>query len=194
MDKIKSGHKILFLSLVLLLIVSATPSIFAEKIVSIQKTVNVDKTSLVDAISHLERYSQILPDYIQSSKLIGDDVGNMKIGLDWISIDTDIKFAKSGDNVILEVISGGFKDTKLHITMVETSDDGNIQNETDVSAKLYLQRSWHMGLLTSFVSDDDIESMLHTSLNGLEEYAKSPQSYESVPVEKEPFCILGLCF
>jgi len=46
---------------------------FAEKIVSIQKTVDVDKKSLIDSLSNLEKYSQILPDYIQSSRLIEDN-------------------------------------------------------------------------------------------------------------------------
>ena len=195
MCKVETNHKILLLGLVLFLIIPAgTPSIFAEKIVSIQKTIDVDKISLVDTLSHLEKYSQILPDYIQSSKLIKDDVGNMKIGLDWISVDADVKFIESDDNVTLKVVSGDFKGTKLYVTMIEKLDAGNIQKKTDVSAELYLQRSWHMGLLTSFVSDDDVESMLHTSLNGLEKYAKNPPPYETITGEKESFCIFSLCF
>lgn len=168
--------------------------VFAEKTVSIQKTVDVDKKLLVDSISHLDRYSQILPDYIQSSKLIGDGVGNMKIGLDWISIDTDIKFVESDDDVTLEIISGDFKGTKLSIMMTDTSTSGGIFNQTDVFAELYLQQSWHMGILTSFVSDDDVESMLHTLLNGLVKFTKNPPSYENMVEEKQQFCIFGLCF
>lgn len=164
---------------------------FAEKTVSIQKTVDVDKFSLFDSLSHLEKYSQILPEYIQSSKLIKHDVVNMKIGLDWISIDTDIKFKNYDDHVVLEVISGDFQGTILDIEMISqplTSD------ETVLSAELSLQRSWHMEILTSFISDDNIESMLHTSLNGLVEYTKNPPTYEEIVKEKEAFCIFGLCF
>ena len=170
-----------------------TPT-FAEKTVSIQKTVDIDKISLIDSLSHLERYSQILPEYIQSSKLIESGMGNMKIGLSWISIDTDIKFTEFEDNIILEVISGDFKGTKLNIAMDEKSSSVDMQNETMLSAKLSLQRSWHMEILTSFVSDEDLESMLHTSLNGLVEFTKNPPVYENTIEEKEQFCIFGLCF
>ena len=199
MEKVDTNHKILFLGLILFLIIiipAGTLSVFAEKIVSVQKIIGVDKLSLIDTLSHLEVYSQILPNYIQSSKLISNDVGNLKIGLDWISIDTNIKFIESDENVILEVISGDFKGTKLYITMIEKSNVDDTKHETDVLAKLYLQRSWHMELLTSFVSDSDVESMLHTSLNGLEKYAQNspPQPYEKVTKEKEPFCIFSLCF
>ncbi|MBI1663509.1 MAG: hypothetical protein IS860_08485 [Nitrosopumilus sp.] len=182
---------LLGLSLLLIAPISTSP-VFAEKTTSIQKTVDVDKSSLINSISHLDKYSQILPDHIQSSKLIDDDIGNMKIGLDWISIDTDIKFIESHDHVVLEVISGDFQGTVLRITMIEKSLSDNIA--TDVSADLSLQRSWHMGLLTSFVSDDDIESMLHTSLDELVKYSKNPPSYENIIEEKQQFCIFGLCF
>ena len=171
-----------------------TTSAFAEKTVSIQKTVDVDKISLIDSLSHLERYSQILPEYIQSSTVTENGIGKMKIGLDWISIDTDIKFTEFDENVILEVISGDFKGTKLNITIDEKTSSSNTKNKTIISAELSLQRSWHMGLLTSFVSDEDLESMLHTSLNGLVEFTKNPPTYENIVIEKEQFCIFGLCF
>ena len=180
--------------LVLVIIFVGTVGIqesFAEKTVSIQKTVDVDKISLFDSLSHLDKYSQILPDYIQFSKLIKQDVVNMKIGLDWISIDTDVKFKNYDNHVVLEVISGDFKGTTLDITMIQKN---LTYDETALTAQLSLQRSWHMEILTSFISDDDIESMLHTSLNGLVEYTKNPPSYENIVEEKEPFCIFGLCF
>ena len=167
---------------------------FAEKIVSIQKNADVDKTSLTKSLIDLENYSHILPDYIQSSRLVGDNVGNLKIGLDWISIDTDVKFVESGDKITLEVISGDFKETTLSVMMTEKISSGNIPDETDISAEINLQRSWTMNLLTSFVSDDDLESMLHTSLDGLVEYSKNPQTSENVVEKKELFCIFGFCF
>lgn len=167
---------------------------FAEKIVSIQKNVDVDKVSLTKSLIDLENYSHILPDYIQSSRLVGDGVGNLKIGLDWISVDTDIGFKEHDDEIVLEVISGDFKKTTLSIMMTEKTNPGNISDETNVTAEINLQRSWTMKLLTSFISDDDIESMLHTSLDGLVEYAKNPRTSENTVEEKEPFCIFGFCF
>ncbi len=168
---------------------------FAEKIVSIQKTVDVDKKSLIDSLSNLEKYSQILPDYIQSSRLIEDNTGRMKIGLDWITVDADIKFIESSDKVTLEVISGDFKGTKLYVTMDEKNNLENIlDGETTVYAEIQLQRSWYMEILTSFVSDSNIKSMLHTSLDGLVEYAKNPQTSDKIIEKKEKFCIFSLCF
>ena len=155
---------------------------------------DIDKLSLIDSLSHLERYSQILPDYIQSSKLIDVGVGNMKIGLDWISIDTNVRFIESDDNVVLEVISGDFKGTTLYIMMTEKHSSDNTLNETNISAELFLQRSWHMEILTSFVSDDDVESMLYASLTGLIEYTRNPPSSKNIVEEKQQFCIFGLCF
>ncbi len=192
--KNNTKFQFLFLGLFLFLIIPMTTPIFAEKTVSIQKTTDVGKIALIDSLSHLERYSQILPDYIQSSKVTENGIGKMEIGFNWISIDTDIKFSEVDDNVILEVISGDFKGTKLNIVMVEKSPSSNTQNETIISAELSLQRSWYMELLTSFVSDDDLKSMLHTSLNGLVEFTKNPPTYENTIKEKEQFCIFGLCF
>ena len=179
--------------LVILVGIFGVQESFAEKIISIQKTVDVDKTSLTKSLIDLENYSQILPDYIQSSRLVGDDVGNLKIGLDWISIDTDVKFVEFDDKITLEVISGDFKDTTLSVMMTEKPNSGIIY-DTNISAEINLQRSWTMKLLTSFISDDDIESMLHTSLDELVVYAKNPQTSENIVKEKELFCIFGFCF
>jgi hypothetical protein len=78
--------------------------------------------------------------------------------------------------------------------MTEKTNPGNVSDETNISAEINLQRSWTMKLLTSFISDDDIESMLHTSLDGLVEYTKNPRTSENVAEEKESFCIFGFCF
>jgi|APSaa5957512576_1039674.scaffolds.fasta_scaffold69218_1 hypothetical protein len=182
------------LAMVILASITGISESFAEKITSIQKTVDVDRISLTESLIDLENYSQILPDYVQSSRLVGDDVGNLKIGLDWISIDTNVKFAESDDRIVLEVISGDFKDTTLSVMMTEKTNPGNVSDETNISAEINLQRSWTMKLLTSFISDDDIESMLHTSLDGLVEYTKNPRTSENVAEEKESFCIFGFCF
>ena len=186
---------LIILVLFLFIFVTGISESFAEKTVSIQKTVNVDKTSLIDSLSNLEKYSQILPDYIQSSRSIENNTGNMKIGLNWISIDTDIKILESSDKVTLEVISGDFKGTKLYVIMNEKNNaEKSLDEETNILAEIHLQRSWHMEILTSFISDNDIKSMLHTSLDGLVEYAKNPQTSEKIIEEKEKFCIFGLCF
>ena len=186
---------LLFILFGLILIVPLeVESVFAEKTISVQKTVNVDKTSLMNSISSLDRYSQILPKYIQSSQMIEENTVNMKIGLDWISIDTDVKFLEYSDHVTLEVISGDFKGTTLYVTMTEKTNNSSPNTQTDISAELSLKQSWHMGIITSFVTDDDIESMLNTSLNGLVEYAKNPTPLTILAEEKEKFCIFSLCF
>ena len=181
-------HIILILFSVVLFSTIIGADAFAEKSASIKKTVNVDKESIVDTLSNLGEYSQILPDYIQSSRITDDNIANMKIGLDWITVDTEIKFVESNDGAVLEVISGDFKGTTLDVTMHDRPD----VKKTDVIAELNLQTSWYMGIITSFVSDDDIESMLHTSLDGLVEYIKNPQPVEKI--EEEKFCIFSLCF
>ena len=124
--------KFLLLSLSLIFIISMGPqSVFAEKIVSIQDTVDVSKESLMDSLSNLEKYAQILPDYIKSSKTIGDNTAKMKIGLDWITISTDVKFVESNNKTTLEVISGDFKGTKLDIVMSEKINAEGISRRKD---------------------------------------------------------------
>ena len=68
------------------------------------------------------------------------------------------------------------------------------EEKTDVSAKIYLQMSWYMEILTSFVSDNNIKSMLNSNLDRLVEYSKNPQIAERVVEEKEEICIFNLCF
>ncbi len=53
----------------------------------------------------------------------------MEIGLDWISIDVDVEFVESNDKMILEVISGDFKGTKLYVTLTEITDPNSILYE-----------------------------------------------------------------
>ena len=91
---------------------------------------------------------------------------------------------------MLEVISGDFKDTVLFVTVEEINSSETPQ--TKILTEFSLHRSWHMGLLTSFVTDDDLKSMLHTSIDGLTKYAKNPV-VEPV-VHEEKFCIFSLCF
>ncbi len=185
------GFQFLLLSLSLLLIIPiGTQSIFAEEVVSIQRTVDVDKESLTDTLSNLEKYPQILPDYIQSSRLIGDNTAHMKIGLDWITIDAEVKFLESDNKVTLEVISGDLKGTKLYVVMSEKTNT----EKTDVLAEIHLQMSWYMEILTSWVSEKDIKSMLNTSLDGLVEYTKNPPTSEKIVEEEKRFCIFSLCF
>ncbi len=184
------GFQFLLLSLSLLLIIPiGIQSTFAEEIVSIQSTVDVDKESLTDTLSNLEKYPQILPDYIQSSRLIGDNTADMKIGLDWITINADIKFVESDDKVTLEVISGDLKGTKLYVEMSEKSN-----TKTDVSAEIHLKMSWYMEILTSWVSEKDIKIMLNTSLDEVVEYTKNPPASEKIVEEEKRFCIFSLCF
>lgn len=190
-NKMRFGFQFLLLSLLVIISIGIQP-VFAEKIVSIQKIVDVDKESLTKSLSSLDKYTQILPDYIQSSKLIGYNTAQMKIGLDWTSIDAKVKFVESNNKVTLEVISGDLKGTKLYVIMSEKTK--NTQNKmTDVSAKIQLQMSWYMEMLTSLVSEKDIKSMLNTSLDGVVEYTKNPPPPEKI-VEEEKFCIFSLCF
>ena len=166
---------------------------FAEKTVSIQRTVDADKESLEYSLNSLEKYSEILPKYIQSSDLIGEKKANMKIGLDWISIDADVKSLHSEDLFTLEILNGNFKGTKLYVILTE--DYRDYSERTRIVAELNLKQSWHMELFTSFVSDEDIESMLYTSLDGLVDYTKNPPSNSDQSFDKkEKFCLFGLCF
>ena len=166
---------------------------FAEKTVSIQRTVDADKESLEYSLNSLEKYSEILPKYIQSSDLIGEKKANMKIGLDWISIDADVKSLHSEYLFTLEILNGNFKGTKLYVILTE--DYRDYSERTRIVAELNLKQSWHMELFTSFVSDEDIESMLYTSLDGLVDYTKNPPSNSDQSFDKkEKFCLFGLCF
>ena len=166
---------------------------FAEKTVSIQRTVDADKESLEYSLNSLEKYSEILPKYIQSSDLIGEKKANMKIGLDWISIDADVKSLHSEDLFTLEILNGNFKGTKLYVILTE--DYRDYSERTRIVAELNLKQSWHMELFTSFVSDEDIESMLYTSLDGLVDYTKNhPSNSDQSFDKKEKFCLFGLCF
>ena len=181
----------LIITSVFLMCIVDLPAVSAEDVVvvSVEKMVSVDKIPLVNAISDLEKYRYVLPDYVQSSKLVDENIGNLKIGLGWISVDANVKLSRIDDEIVLKVISGDFKDTHLFVTVDEI--DPSIPN-TRIFAELSLQHSWHVGILTSFVSDDDLKSMLYTSIERLVEYTKNPVT-ETV-AQEEKFCIFFLCF
>ncbi len=52
-----------------------------------------------------------------------------------------------------------------------------------------------MEIITSFVSDKNVKSMLNTSLDGLVEYTKNPPPpSERIVDDEEKFCIFSFCF
>ena len=194
--QVNNRFKFVLFAFGFLLIVSIGPqSVFAEKVFSIQKTVDVNKDSLISSFFSLDKYSQIFPDRIKSSHFIGDNTANMKIGLDWLTTSADVTIVESDDKVTLEIISGDFKGTKLYVTMSEKdSTNDTLGEKTDVLVEMHLQMSWYLGLFAPFVSDDDMESMLYSSLVKITEYTKNPQIPEKIVEEKEKFCIFGFCF
>ncbi len=188
-----------YMILVFLVIVciSLIPAqVFAERIVSIEKTLPTEKEKLVKIISDLQVYPQVLPENIQSSTLLSEEknISKMTFKFEFITMDADIKYqSTSPDKIILKVVSGDLKGTTLtgELTDVEYSQ-GRIG--TNVKTDLDLKISWYLNLVTAFVSDEHIESMLHASLNQFSIYANNPQPAKTIEAEPEESCFLFWCW
>jgi ribosome-associated toxin RatA of RatAB toxin-antitoxin module len=168
--------------------------VYAERIISIEKTLPTERDKLIQVISDLEIYPQVLPKKIKSSNILNEDlnIAKMTFKFEFLSVDADVKYhSPSPDKVILEVVSGDLKGTTL--SGVLTDIEGSQSSATDVKAVLDLKISWYLSLATTFISDSNIESMLHTSLEQFSDYANNPQP---APIVQEPekTCFLVWCW
>ncbi len=185
--------------LVILVIVSISlipAQVFAERIVTIEKTLPTEKEKLVEVFSDLESYPQVLPNNVKSSVILNseENISKMTFKFKIITVDADVKFySPSSDRIILEVVSGDLKGTTL---TGKLTDIENYQGSmgTNVKTDLDLKISWYLSLATAFISDENIESMLGTSLDKFSIYANNPQRAETLEKEPEETCFLVWCW
>lgn len=185
--------------LILLVILSVSLislPVFAERIISIEKTLPTESKKLMQVFSDLEVYPQILPENIKSSTILNGEgnIAKMSFSLEFISIDADIKYLSPSPNeAILEVVSGDLKGTKFTGTLSEIKDSqGDVA--TLVKTSLDLKISWYLSLVTYFISDENIESMLNTALQQFSNYANNPQPTQTIDNESEKTCFLFWCW
>jgi len=164
--------------------------VFAERVISIEKTIPTESEKLVRVFSDLEAYPQILPKNIESSTILNEEenIARMTFRLEGIWIDADIKYlSPSSDISIIEVVSGDLKGTKLTGIFTDIQDS-EINEATLVKANLELKTSWYISLVTMFITDKNIESMLNTVLGEFSNYANNPQPAQSIEKENEKTC------
>jgi len=164
--------------------------VFAERIISIEKIIPTESEKLVRVFSDLEAYPQILPKNIESSTILNEEenIARMTFRLEGIWIDADIKYlSPSSDISIIEVVSGDLKGTKLTGIFTDIQDS-EINEATLVKANLELKTSWYISLVTMFITDENIESMLNTVLGEFSNYANNPQPAQSIEKENEKTC------
>ena len=164
--------------------------VFAERVISIEKTIPTESEKLVRVFSDLEAYPQILPKNIESSTILNEEenIARMTFRLEGIWIDADIKYlSPSSDISIIEVVSGDLKGTKLTGIFTDIQDS-EINEATLVKANLELKTSWYISLVTMFITDENIESMLNTVLGEFSNYANNPQPAQSIEKENEKTC------
>ncbi len=170
--------------------------VFAERIVSFEKTLPTDKEKLVEVFSDLESYPQVLPNNVKSSVIVNaeENISKMTFKFKIITVDADVKsYSPSPDRIILEVVSGDLKGTTL---TGKLTDIENFQGSmgTNVKTDLDLKISWYLSLATAFISDENIESMLASSLDKFSSYANNPQPAETLEKEPEETCFLVWCW
>lgn len=177
--------------LLLIIGISLIPvPVFAERVISIEKTLPTEREKLMQVFSDLEAYPDILPEHIESSTIInkGENIAKMKLRFQGISTDANVKYLSTSPNTsVIEVVSGDLKGTKFTGTFSDTQN-----SKTLVKVNLELKTSWYISLATMFVSDDNIESMMNTSLVAFSNYANDPQPAKSI--EKEKTCFLLWCW
>jgi len=164
--------------------------VFAERVISIEKTIPTESEKLVRVFSDLEAYPQILPKNIESSTILNEEenIARMTFRLEGIWIDADIKYlSPSSDISIIEVVSGDLKGTKLTGIFTDIQDS-QINEATLVKANLELKTSWYISLVTMFITDENIESMLNTVLGEFSNYANNPQPAQTIEKENEKTC------
>ena len=190
-------HKNRILVILAIVSISLIPvQVFAERIVSMDKALPTEKEKLMEVFSDLQVYPQVLPKNIKSSTILNEEenISKMTFKIKFITVDADVKFySTSPDIVILEVVSGDLKGTTL---TGELTDLENFQGSkgTNVKTDLDLKISWYLSLATTFISDENIESMLDSSLDKFSIYANNPQPTKILEKEPEEKCFLMWCW
>lgn len=190
-------QKYYVLILLVILSVSLIPlPIVAERVISIEKTLPTESIKLMQVFSDLKVYPQVLPENIKSSTILNEEgnLAKMSFNLEFISIDADIKYLSPSPNeVILEIVSGDLKGTKFTGILSEIKDSqGKVI--TLVETSLDLKISWYLSLVTTFITDENIESMLNNALQEFSNYANNPQSTQIINSEKDKTCFLFWCW
>ena len=182
--------------LVILIVSQISEPIFAERIISLEKTLPTESNKLIQVFSDLKVYPQVLPENIKSSTILNEkeNIAKMSFNLEFISMDADIKYLSPSPNeVILEIVSGDLKGTKFTGIFSEIKDSqGKVT--TLVKTSLDLKISWYLSLVTTFITDKNIKSMLNNALQEFSNYANNPQSTQNINSEKEKTCFLFWCW
>ena len=160
--------------------------VVAQKEIFFEKTVNVKQNYLLDTMSNIENYPKIIPDNINSVKLIeGEkDQASMNVGLEGINFDVKTQYTilPDGSNFI-EVLEGDLKGTKLTTTLTKTwGFDGTKDGGTIVKMKLSLEISGALSLVTAFAPDESILFALDSSLIKFVNHAKVEQDYNEIVI------------
>ncbi len=150
-------------------------SAYAEKDLSLKKTVDVKSQVLFEALSNLQNYPQIFPDYIKSVELTGDKSAKFNVGSNGIFFDVQTQYTQYPDgSYVVEVTSGDLKGSRITTTLQKTwGFDGTPNGGTIVNMEILLQTSGILSLIAPSIPDQAILSNLDTGLDKFATYAKS---------------------
>ena len=160
------------LSIVLISGVIVIQPAFADRYFTYEDKANVKKEILEKAMSDLQAYPKIFPQYIKSVQVIDPqkNLAKMKVAFPFSS-EWQIKYNTLADGkYAIEVTSGDLKGTKMTTTLQKIAGfDGTPNAGTKVRMDLALQLPWFYSM---FISDDSIRYGMDLGLSKFENYAK----------------------
>jgi ribosome-associated toxin RatA of RatAB toxin-antitoxin module len=161
-------------------------SAYAEKELILKKTVDVKNQVLLEALSNIQNYPQIFPEYIKSVELTGADTAKFNVGSNGIFFDVQTKYTQNSDgSYVVEVISGDLKGSKIITTLQKTwGFQGTPDGGTIVNMDMTLQTSGMLSLLAPSIPDQAILSNLNSGLDKFASYAKGKSETQSALNDK----------
>ena len=161
-------------------------SAYAEKELVLKKTVDVKNQVLLEALSNIQNYPKIFPEYIKSVELTGTDTAKFNVGSNGIFFDVQTKYTQNSDgSYVVEVTSGDLKGSKIITTLQKTwGFDGTPDGGTIVNMDMTLQTSGMLSLLAPSIPDQAILSNLNAGLDKFASYAKGRSETQSALDDK----------
>ena len=147
---------------------------YSTRTISVTKELDIKKDLLATVLEDPKNYREIFP-AIKDVKLNSNDKSQVKFVIDAMgSQEVDVKISKQSSGAFLaEILSGGFKGSKITTTLKERSGfHGEPNGGTTVQCTLVLELDfWTSGFM--IVSDSQIETEVGNGFYKLSEYAKA---------------------
>ncbi len=171
-----SSKRFITVLTIFIVVAPSIPMSYADRVIDVHTVANVNEKSLIAAISNLQNYPQIFPDYVKYVKMLDNKTNlvYMNAGINGIYFDTEATYQQTPDGkYLVQVVSGDLKGTTMTTELNKTwSFDGRPNMGTNVNISLDLKTSGFLSWMLDFVPDNSLSGALQGGFSKFVDYAQ----------------------